>query len=75
MIRVVLDSAGADAVKLVVAGNDTLYMPAEAALHLPEPDWEQPRQLSDIGYGGGWGSQRTILFSGLRCVCWCGGVG
>ena len=42
-------------------------MPLIAALAVPEPLWEQPRTL-DAAQGGGWGSQRVALFSGLRLV-------
>jgi hypothetical protein len=35
-----------------------------SALSAPEPSWDQPR---DAGYqGGGWGSERILLFEGLR---------
>jgi hypothetical protein len=37
------------------------------ALATPEIDWTQPRPDGWL-MGGGWGSQRTVLFSGLRWV-------
>ena len=46
---------------------EMLHMPLQAALAMPEPLWEQPRTL-DAAQGGGWGSQRVALFSGLRLV-------
>lgn len=68
MVRVVLDALGANDVKVVVSTNDMLHTPAIRALQAPEPVWEQPRDLESVGYGGGWGAQRTILFAGLRYV-------
>jgi hypothetical protein len=53
--------------QVVPTTADMLHMPLEAALAMPEPLWEQPRTL-DAAQGGGWGSQRVALFSGLRLV-------
>jgi hypothetical protein len=65
--RVVLDAAGGEAVKVVPVTGDMLHMELREALQAPEPDWEQPRP-PDAPRGGGWGSQRALLISGLGCV-------
>lgn len=66
MVRVLLDTLGANDVKVVVSTNEMLHMPAIRALQAPEPAWDEPRDMDSVGYGGGWGAQRTILFAGLR---------
>ncbi len=42
-----------------------LYGTVDAAVHTAEQDWSAPRP-SKGPRGGGWGAQRTVLFSGLR---------
>jgi hypothetical protein len=64
MIRVLLDELHAEHVKVIIGDHETLLKPQSEVLDLPEIDWAArrgPRQ----GGGGGWGSQRAILFSGL----------
>ena len=65
MIRCVLDAAGFDAVKVLPCTPDMLYMTLEHGVNEPEADWSQPRP-DNWGRGREWGSQRVILFSGLR---------
>jgi hypothetical protein len=52
--------------------------PLDAALATPEIDWSAPRPDGWI-MGGGWGSQRVVMFAGVQgecrmgpCVCWMG---
>jgi hypothetical protein len=52
-------------VKVVPTTTVMLHMPLRVALETPEPNWEEPR-APDAAHGGGWGSQRVALFSGLR---------
>lgn len=52
-------------VQVVPTTAAMLHMPLHMALATPEPDWGQPR-APDAAQGGGWGSQRVALFSGLR---------
>ncbi len=42
-----------------------LYGTVDEAVHQEEIDWAAPRP-EDWARGGGWGAQRTVLFSGLR---------
>ena len=67
MVRVVLDAAGGQAVRVLPVLPPQLQQPLEQALHGAEPDWEVPRP-EDWGRGGGWGSQRVLLASGLSCA-------
>ena len=77
MVRVVLDAAGGQGVKVAHVTSQQLQLPQDEVLHsAKEPDWESPRP-EDWGLGGGWGSQRVLLASGLSCVSteigWVGG--
>ncbi|BDA46139.1 hypothetical protein COCOBI_08-2310 [Coccomyxa sp. Obi] len=65
MVRAILDSAGGQAVKVIPVKEELLYEKMSTAIHLPEPDWEKARPV-DWTRGGAWGSQRTILFSGMK---------
>lgn len=62
-MRATLDSLGAHQVKVVPASDDMLNDTLDFALATPEVDWSAPRPPEWI-QGGGWGSQRTVLFSG-----------
>jgi hypothetical protein len=83
--RVLLDTLGAHRVKVLPATQPMLEGSVEAAVHADEVDWGAPRPEGWI-MGGAWGSQRTILFSGLplsaqvragdlegdgHVLCWC----
>jgi hypothetical protein len=64
VMRYLLDGVGAAHVKLLIADADMLHVPLDDALRQKEIDWEAPRP--DTGFqGGGWGSSRACLFSGL----------
>ncbi len=63
--RAIMDAAGALDVKVLPCTSTMLHAPLAAALQMPEPEWEKPRP-GDWTQGGGWGSQRVGLFSGLR---------
>jgi hypothetical protein len=43
-----------------------LYSTVEEAWSTPEPDWAAPKLGK--AWSGSWGSQRTVIFSGLECV-------
>lgn len=62
----VLDAVRAQDVKVVPCTESMLFSPLAQALAHPEPDWEAPRPSGWEYRGGSWGSQRTILFSGLK---------
>lgn len=64
-VRAILDSAGGHAVKVIPVKEELLYEKMSMAIHLSEPDWEKARP-ADWPRGGAWGSQRTILFSGMK---------
>ena len=64
-VRAILDAAKAPEVKVIPCNEAMLYEAMSMAISLPEPDWEQPRP-EDWTRGGAWGSQRTILFSGMK---------
>jgi hypothetical protein len=64
MIRVLLDELQAQHVKVIIGDQHTLLKMQSEVLALPEIDWSSPREARQGG-GGGWGSQRAILFSGL----------
>jgi hypothetical protein len=66
VVRATLDSLGAHQVKVLPASDDMLNNSLEAALTAPEVDWSAPRPPEWIR-GGTWGSQRTVLFSGM-CI-------
>lgn len=66
-VRAILDAAGGREVKVIPCDDAMLYEPMSRAVSLPEPDWEQPRP-EGWTRGGAWGSQRTILFSGMKCA-------
>ena len=42
-----------------------LHGPLAEALQVVEPDWNQPAPEGWLS-GSSWGTQRTILFSGLK---------
>lgn len=67
VIRGTLDSLGAQQVKVLPASNDMLNNSVEMALQEPEIDWAAPRPPEWI-LGGTWGSQRTVLFSGMAVL-------
>jgi hypothetical protein len=60
--------------QVVPTTAEMLHMPLHIALATPEPDWDKPR-APDAAQGGGWGSQRVALFSGLRSAPQLGVVG
>jgi hypothetical protein len=64
-VRAILDSAGGHDVKVIPANEEMLFQKMSTAIHLPEPAWDKPRP-EDWTRGGDWGSQRTILFSGMK---------
>ncbi|GIL58408.1 hypothetical protein Vafri_13539, partial [Volvox africanus] len=64
VVRALLDSAGGHVVKVLPVTESMLYGTVDEAVHLAEQDWAAPR-VPDGPRGGGWGSQRTVLFSGL----------
>ena len=64
-VRAILDAAGGREVKVIPCDDGMLYEPMSRAVSLAEPDWEQPR-AEGWTRGGAWGSQRTILFSGMK---------
>lgn len=66
-----LDSVGGHDIRVLPCTQDMLYGTVDAAVWTPEIDWSQPRP-GDWIMGGGWGSQRAVLFAGLRCVFRCG---
>ena len=66
-VRAILDAAGGREVKVIPCDDAMLYEPLSRAVSLPEPNWEQPRP-EGWTRGGAWGSQRTILFSGMKCA-------
>ncbi|KAK9841906.1 hypothetical protein WJX84_002200 [Apatococcus fuscideae] len=65
MVRIILDSYGGQAVKVVPCTPALLHAPVSKALVAPEPNWNQPAPQAWLS-GSTWGSQRTILFSGLN---------
>ncbi|KAK9842709.1 hypothetical protein WJX74_001032 [Apatococcus lobatus] len=65
MARVVLDTYGGEAVKVAPCSPAMLHGPVSAALEVIEPDWTQPAPEGWLS-GSSWGTQRTILFSGLN---------
>ncbi len=66
-MRAILDMAGGQDVKVIPCKDDMLYERISLVLGLPEPDWDAARP-ADGPRGGAWGSQRTILFSGMKCA-------
>ena len=64
MIRALLDICEAHHVRLIVGDRATLLKPQHQAVREAEVDWAAPRTPLQAG-GGGWGSQRAIMFSGL----------
>ena len=64
-VRIILDSYGGQAVKVVPCTPALLHAPVSKALVAPEPNWNQPAPQAWLS-GSTWGSQRTILFSGLK---------
>lgn len=66
-VRVLLDSYGGDAIKVVVSTPELLSVPTSQALSAPEPDWDQPMPENWVN-GGGWGRQRTVLLHDIGYV-------
>ena len=64
VMRYLMDGVGAAHVKLLIADDSMLQKPLDEALAQPEIDWEKPRAEEGI-QGGGWGSTRACIFSGL----------
>ena len=62
-----MDSIGGQEIKVIPCMGPSLHETVAQALETPEPDWEQPK-LSSTTRSGDWGSQRTVLFSGMRSV-------
>ncbi|KAL6752564.1 hypothetical protein V8C86DRAFT_2439210 [Haematococcus lacustris] len=72
MVRQMLDAVGAAAIKVLpISGSEALHESVDAVLWAPEQDWAAPRHVADLRGeadplgGGGWGSQRAVLFSGI----------
>lgn len=65
MARATLDQVGGHGVKVLPSTQEMLHEPIDVVIHMPEVDWTQPRP-EDWVQGGAWGSQRAVLFSGLR---------
>jgi hypothetical protein len=63
-VRHLLDQADGHHITLVPCLPEYLSQPLAAVLQLPEPAWEEPVPTQWVD-GGGWGRQRTVLFSGL----------
>lgn len=63
-LRAVLDALHARHIKVLVCDAALLDTPVAAAAATAEMDWTAPRPPNAAG-GGGWGSQRAILFTGL----------
>jgi hypothetical protein len=66
MIRAILDSLNAPHIKVIICDDQILHLPQRDAVAAPEPAWEAPRV--DESGGGGWGSQRAALFSGVSAA-------
>ena len=66
-MRAILDYAGGHDVKVVPCKEDMLFERMGVVIRLPEPDWASARP-EGWTRGGSWGSQRTILFSGMKCA-------
>ncbi|EFJ48355.1 hypothetical protein VOLCADRAFT_90942 [Volvox carteri f. nagariensis] len=64
VVRALLDSAGGHVVKVLPVTEAMLYGTVDEAVQSGEQDWSAPRPLGGPR-GGGWGAQRTVLFSGL----------
>ncbi len=64
-VRVILDTYGGQAVKVIPCAPAMLHARVSDALTAPEPDWDKPAPQAWLT-GSSWGSQRTILFSGLK---------
>lgn len=65
--RATLDMVNGHSIKVVPVVGPMLWGTVAEALAVAEPDWEQPKP-EEVPRSGDWGSQRTILFSGLRQV-------
>eukprot|EP00884_Botryococcus_braunii_P004215 jgi/Botrbrau1/13795/Bobra.0056s0045.2 len=65
MVRVILDTAGGYDIKVIPCTEELLHTSVEKVLRLPEPQWELPRPESWTR-GGAWGSNRAILFAGMK---------
>ena len=66
-VRATLDYAGGHDVRVIPCKEDMLYERMGVIIGLPEPDWASARP-EGWTRGGSWGSQRTILFSGMKCA-------
>jgi hypothetical protein len=66
-VRVILDSAGGHEIKVIPCTEELLHQSVESVLRLPEPQWELPRP-DNWTRGGAWGSNRAILFAGMKYV-------
>ena len=66
-VRAILDYAGGHDVKVIPCKEDMLFERMDVIIRLPEPDWASARP-EGWTRGGAWGSQRTILFSGMKCA-------
>lgn len=64
-VRVILDTYGGQAVKVLPCPPAMLHTRVSDGLKAPEPDWDKPAPQAWLS-GSSWGSQRTILFSGLK---------
>ena len=63
MTRALLDYAGGQEIRVLPCTQDMLQGTVGQAIHSEEVDWTLPPPKDWI-QGGGYGSQRTILFSG-----------
>lgn len=63
-----LDQAGGQAVKVLPATRQMLYESVDEAIWADEQDWSVARTDLSVAMEalGAWGTQRTVLFSGLR---------
>lgn len=58
-----MDQLGWEAARAIPVTTPMLYRPVSEALQQPEPAWDEPR--TENWQGGGWGSERILLFSGM----------
>jgi hypothetical protein len=65
-VRAILDQAGGHDIKVIPCVEAMLHKPVEEILQTPEINWEDPRP-ADFTRGGAWGSNRVILFAGMKC--------
>ena len=67
MVRLLLDAAGGQEVRVLPCAGAALHGSLGAALAAAEPDWASPRP-PDWPRGGEWGSVRVLLTAGMRCA-------